>query len=331
MRNDPGARLEPGRDGRDTRPAAPAPVRPSAPRGRGQEASSTSGSVSTMRRPWATSVSASAASRVSGRPDQPVQRGGRLRGDRLLGLAHELEHGVRERADLRRHAPAVPIAAEVAAGVREVAQRVLQQRVVGLEGLDQSFLLGRLGDELAPVALDAGAGAAVGAAPATRRVSSAARRPSTGLDQRIVVPQQPGARPQHVALQRGISRISACSAWSVRSCRTGSGLAPRTGVGQDQQQARDDRHQPPDRPGHGERPHRARGPAPVFARERAQERRRSGRSPASVRAPAELAPRHGLDRLLEAGGAAVVEIGRRDARRCAGSARGRHGGRPPCR
>ena len=37
--------------------------------------------------------------------------------------------------------------AEVVAGVREVRQRVLEQRIVGLERLDQSFLSGRLGNE----------------------------------------------------------------------------------------------------------------------------------------------------------------------------------------
>ena len=56
-----------------------------------------------------------------------------------------------ERADFRRHAL---LPAEVVAGVREVRQRVLEQRIVGLERLDQSFLFGRLGNEPAEAAFD---------------------------------------------------------------------------------------------------------------------------------------------------------------------------------
>jgi hypothetical protein len=137
------------------------------------------------------------------RPDHPVQRGSRLRCDLLLGLAHELEHGIHESADFRRHAL---VAAEIAAGVREVRERVLQQRVVGLEGLEQSFLFGRLGDELAQAALDAGAGAAVGGS--ARDVQNLERfaDAATGLDQRIVVRKQPGARQQHVAVKGSITQ-----------------------------------------------------------------------------------------------------------------------------
>lgn len=211
-------------------------------------------------------------------PDQPVQRGFRFRCDLVVRLAHELEHRIHEGADFRRDGV---VSAEIAARVREVRERVLQQRVVGLEGLDQSFLFGGLGDELAQAALDVGAVAAVRCCARDPQNVDAIADAQSGLDQRIVIREQPGACPQHVAVKGGIiqgqlvqrlqdalvhDRIGACGAHKK--------------VSQRQQQTREDRHQPPDRPGHGERP--ASGPrgrprySPVSVRRNATIRSISG-------------------------------------------------------
>jgi hypothetical protein len=86
----------------------------------------------------------------------------------------------------------------------EVVERVPQQRIARFERLDQAFLLAHRSRQLLDLAGDAGAVYRPVAVPQRSQGADGSPQPSHGLDQRIVVAQQAGTRPQQVALKRGV-------------------------------------------------------------------------------------------------------------------------------
>ena len=160
----------------------------------------------------------------------------------IRGAVDEAEHAGGEPADHHRHGFAALArgGAEAVAQMGKVDQGVPQQCVGRLEILEQRLLLvqprgNALHEGARRTACGALAAEFLGGAPQPRR----------GGNQGIVVEEQAVARPQHIALQRGLiedQRIDRTQPPLVQ--RRIRGRAAQKEIGQHQQQAEDDQRQP---------------------------------------------------------------------------------------